>query len=110
MGWQQDDAVPQALELACPVMRRSACLQQDRDRLSLRKKAWKCRSRQPVVLTHPPWLFRYSNFENRLRDVDRNCRILHRGLLLLWAPRKPTRLWHVDADQVVGGVHPITST
>jgi hypothetical protein len=49
---------------------------------------------------------RHRDLEDRLRNINRNGRILHDGLLL---PKRGlsrgSQLWHRDAVQVVGGVH-----
>ena len=79
---KQQDGVPEGLELTPPVMRRAAGLHQDGCRLTLGEEAQKCVPGQTVSLGDPTRVAGDGDLEHGLRQVDRDRRILHLGLLL----------------------------
>jgi hypothetical protein len=86
---------------------RTARLEKDRARLALREIPQKPSPREPMPFADTSLLFQDRDLERRLRDVDRNCRILRGGYSDM-GDQNPTRLWHDDADQVVGRVHSVS--
>ena len=103
---QEDDAVAQVLELASPMVGHAAGLHHDGRRPPRGKKRTEARPRKPMSFSDVFRTQRHRNLKDGLRDINRNGRILHGGLLL---PQRGlsrgSQLWHDDAGQVVGGVH-----
>jgi hypothetical protein len=108
MRREKDDAMAARIGLAPPEVCRPAGLHHDRGRSLIGEETRELPPREPAALRHVPRPPRYRDLENGLRQIHRDRRRLHLGLLLPGAFRGARRLWHADAARVAGGVHLIT--
>ena len=99
----------QALELAAPVMRRPAGLQQDLGGRALGEEAAEGGPREPLALLDLAGDRGHGHLEDRLGEIDADLHTGHGTPPPGWWPSGAvSQSWHVGA--VGGGVHPITWT
>jgi hypothetical protein len=97
VGWEEDDRVPELVELASPIMGGTASLEDDGCRLSFREEAFETRAREPGVFGTTTWEIGDSDFKNRLGKINGDgCVRVHGGHLL------DESGWYLDAKKRPG--------
>lgn len=84
-GRKQTNTMAERLELPTPVVGRPACLHEHLAALGLGKEATKAFAREPVMRIDPSWRRRNRNLKDRLCQVDRYLRTVHRAPPLILA-------------------------
>src|SRR5271169_192909 len=101
IGWRHKPRiVPELLELACPLVRRCACLHANEARRQIGKELNKLCSANTFADHHPTIRINAVNLKNRLRNIDPDCaNFAHGRLPSMWLRFDPTTLWHSDAAE-----------
>ena len=82
VGWEQNHAVPEGLELAAPVVSGPAGLEQDGRGLAFGEERDEARAAEPVAFADVPRSFGDGDLEDGLRQIDGDRWMIHDRLLL----------------------------